>query len=291
MKKEVNASFQISQKAIIYDPETKKFLIAKQADVDRVFTQKFGPWDLFGGRIDKGEENIPSSLQREILEESGLSQCEIAGSVDMYLAENGHGPVMLIGQLVFYRGGEIVLSEEHTEYAWVTAEEVEKNEEYHEWLKRFVAGAKKRMMEQGYLNDLQRLQADFSNYKKRQQESQKELAGYLIEKLVLDLIPVLDNFRMATNHVPESSKSDPWVTGIQYIEKQLEDVLTANGMQVIEANVGDVFDPRVHEAISQENNGSEEEKSDNAETKIVKVLQKGYKLGDRIIRPVKVTVE
>jgi molecular chaperone GrpE len=128
------------------------------------------------------------------------------------------------------------------------------------------------------------------------------LAGYLIERLVLDLVPVLDNFRMATHHVPEISKSDPWVTGIQYIEKQLEDVLTANGMQVIEVKVGDVFDPRIHEAISQEESTTNSEQpiadedqeagnSDASQEKIAKVLQKGYKLGERVIRPAKVVVE
>jgi molecular chaperone GrpE len=148
---------------------------------------------------------------------------------------------------------------------------------------------------QEYLNDLQRLQADFANYKKRQQESQKELSGYLIERLVLDLVPVLDNFRMATNHVPEVSKSDPWVTGIQYIEKQLEDVLTANGLQVIEVNEGDVFDPSIHEAISdeQETENDEGKKTDKEipAQVVAKVLQKGYKIGGKVIRPAKVSVK
>ena len=76
-----------------------------------------------------------------------------------------------------------------------------------------------------YLNDLQRLQADFENFKKRQATREKEIAGYLIEKLVMDIVPVMDNFRMATEHVPEAERASPWVTGIQYIEKQLEKVL------------------------------------------------------------------
>lgn len=146
---------------------------------------------------------------------------------------------------------------------------------------------------QEYLHDLQRLQADFANYKKRQQESQKELSGYLIERLVLDLIPVLDNFRMATNHVPEGSKSDPWVVGIQYIEKQLEDVLTANGMQVIEVKEGDAFDPSIHEAISDEQSTEEAESQEEAPQMqtVAKVLQKGYRIGDKVIRPAKVSVK
>lgn len=108
-----------------------------------------------------------------------------------------------------------------------------------------------------YLNDLKRCRADFENYKKRQQEAQKELGGYLIEKLVLDIVPVLDNFRSATQHVPPEQKESPWVIGIQYIEKQLETVLTDNGIQMIEVKEGEAFDPKIHEAIDSQPASSE----------------------------------
>jgi molecular chaperone GrpE len=145
---------------------------------------------------------------------------------------------------------------------------------------------------QEYLNDLQRLQADFANYKKRQQEAQKELAGYLIEKLVMEITPVLDNFHMATVHIPADACNTPWVTGIQYIEKQLEKVLEDNGMRVIEAKEGDIFDPRIHEAISSEEKQDEEEAEKKSKQPVVaKALQKGYKIGEKVIRPAKVTVK
>lgn len=140
-----------------------------------------------------------------------------------------------------------------------------------------------------YLADLKRAQADFENYKKRQQESQKDLRGILIEKLVLDIIPILDNFRSATQHVPPEQKESPWVVGIGYIEKQLETVLIDNGMRTIEVKEGDVFDPSIHEAIDAENQESgianHEEKQ-----RVTRVIQKGYKFGDRVIRPAKVIV-
>ena len=144
-----------------------------------------------------------------------------------------------------------------------------------------------------YLTDLKRCQADFENYKRRQQESQKELGGYLIEKLVLDIIPVLDNFRSATMHVPAEQKESPWVVGIQYIEKQLETVLTDNGMQTIEAKEGDEFDPKLHEAVdydkAQETSDKEQDEEPAAHT-IAKVIQKGYRLGDKVIRAARVIV-
>lgn len=163
-----------------------------------------------------------------------------------------------------------------------TDEEVTEAEEKSEW----------QVKAEEHLADLQRTQADFENYRKRQQESQKELGGYLIEKLVLDIVPVLDNFRSATMHVPPEQKDSPWVVGIQYIEKQLEDVVKSNGVEVIEVKEGDAFDPTIHEAVdSQQPTEDDEQKTENSEAHvIVKVLQKGFRLGGKVIRPAKVTV-
>lgn len=145
-----------------------------------------------------------------------------------------------------------------------------------------------------YLTDLKRTQADFENYKRRQAESQKELGGYLIEKLVLDIIPVLDNFRAATSHVPPEQKDSPWVTGIQYIEKQLETVLTENGVTMIDAEPDTPFDPSLHEAVSSEGTSESQNPSTGSgspqASKIAKVLQKGYKVGNKVVRAARVNV-
>lgn len=143
-----------------------------------------------------------------------------------------------------------------------------------------------------YLNDLKRLQADFENYKKRQATREKEIGGYLIEKLVMDIVPVMDNFRMATEHVPETERTSPWVTGIQYIEKQLEKVLTENGVTTIEVKIGDAFDPTIHEALEQavSDEASEKTGEENDTQTVTKVLQNGFRIGERVIRPAKVIV-
>lgn len=135
-----------------------------------------------------------------------------------------------------------------------------------------------------YLNDLKRLQADFENYKKRQAEAEKTLKGYLTEKLILDIVPVLDNFQQANAHIPESEKTVPWVVGVQYIEKQLETVLTENGVRILEPSIGEVFDPNKHEAI--ESVMGEDQKPNT----IAAVKQRGYSIGDRIIRASKVAL-
>jgi molecular chaperone GrpE len=149
-----------------------------------------------------------------------------------------------------------------------------------------------------YLNDFKRCQADFENYKKRQALQQKEIGAYLTEKLVMDIVPVMDNFRMATEHVPETEKSSSWVTGIQYIEKQLEKVLSENGVITIEVKIGDIFDPKIHEAIDIQqtvDNPPTDEAGIEQETKekkqiIANVIQNGFKIGEKIIRPAKVIV-
>lgn len=290
-EKKEHRIFQISQKALFYDPNEKKFILFRPAEIEGGrFYKTYGPWDMVGGRIDAKGESIDEALKREIKEEAGeeiqYNITEVLGRVEM---EYSFGPVMTIGFLAIYTGGEIVLSDEHTEWRKATAEEIEKDEEIKPWLKEFVKIAEERLQANEYLNDLKRLQADFENYKKRQVESQKDLRGMLIEKLVLDIIPVLDNFRSATAHVPPEQKESPWVVGIQYIEKQLETVLTDNGVQVIEVKEGDVFDPSVHEALDTEESSKEQVES-TEEHKIAKVIQNGYKFGDRVIRPAKVIV-
>ena len=160
--------------------------------------------------------------------------------------------------------------------------------------------------EDEYLAGWKRCQADFENYKKMQAEAQKEFVKYSAQNVVMQIIPVLDNFHMSTDHVPEDQKNNAWVTGIMHIQKQLENVLKENGVTEIETKVGDKFNPEVHEAIHDSNQSSvtspsrvDEQSSLRVEAgnreeeigdKISKVVMKGYKLNDKIIRPVKVTV-
>lgn len=286
--------YKVTQKVFLYNPDDKKFLLLRIADTEGQFFKKYGPWDAVGGHIDEGDD-IDASVQREIIEEAGENvQYEIDSVLDRIEVEYGSGDRMMIGILALYKGGEIKISDEHTEYKWLSAEEMEKSVEIKPWIKEFVKLASERLKANEYLTDLKRCQADFENYKRRQQESQKELGGYLIEKLVLDIIPVLDNFRSATMHVPVEQKESPWVVGIQYIEKQLETVLTDNGMQTIEAKEGDEFDPKLHEAVdyekTQETSDKEQDEEPAVHT-IAKVIQKGYRLGDKVIRAARVIVK
>jgi molecular chaperone GrpE len=141
-----------------------------------------------------------------------------------------------------------------------------------------------------YLDGWKRTQAEFDNYRKMQAESQKDLIKYSAQNIILQVIPVLDNFHMSTDHIPEDQKTNGWVTGIMYIQKQLETVLADNGVDEIDTKIGDIFDTTKHEAI--EDKECTHCKSDKKfENKIKKVVMKGYKMGERVIRPARVVVE
>ncbi len=274
--------FQISQKIAVYDPEKRAFLMLKIADMESFFVQKYGVWDFPGGRVDVSE-SLEDSLTRELGEEIGFDSIENLKQSGVFLAEYKEKRVLTLGyvaQASSSRG--ITLSSEHDEYRWVTAEEVAKNDEFGEMAKYFVAAAVERLKEREYLNDVKRISADFENYRRRQEERMKELSAMSAERFAMDVIPVIDNFRMAAQHVPEEEKSSAWMTGITYIGKQLEEVLATNGISAFEAKEGDAFDPHRHEAVSREE-GKEE-------GKVVKVLQPGYISGTRVIRPAKVVV-
>ncbi len=282
--------YVIGQKVALYDKSTQKFLLLKankpsgKGDPKKyeTFWKTYFPWDLPGGRIENNE-TVLEGFQRDIQE-------EIGSAVDYTLGDIIHtehmeyidGLVYATFSLGFYNSGEITLSDEHSEFQWMTSDEVENHKDIKPWLKNVIKNATLRLKEKSYLEDLLRLQADFDNYKKRQTEAEKSLKDYLIQGLVLDLIPVLDNFNAATAHVPEEEKNSPWVVGIQYIEKQLADVLAERGVQALVPTIGETFDPSKHEALESEEG--------TPENTIAKVLQKGYQLGDRVIRPAKVAI-
>lgn len=136
-----------------------------------------------------------------------------------------------------------------------------------------------------YLNDLKRVQADFENYKKRQAAEAKEFSSHLAKSIVTDLIPVLTNLQAASEHVPADAAGSPWIMGITYIEKQFEDALKNYGVVPIEVKPGDTFNPLEHEAIDQKG-----ETDKDSEHKIEKVVQKGYKMGERVIKAARVIV-
>ncbi len=133
-----------------------------------------------------------------------------------------------------------------------------------------------------YLLRLQRLQADFENFKRRTKIQSKDLAKYASIDLIRELLDISDNLERAAQAL-RAEGVQGFYEGIELIHKQLCDILRRNGVTRIES-VGELFDPRVHEAIMSV---SDTKLPDSV---IAEEIQKGYKLYDKVIRPSKVKV-
>jgi molecular chaperone GrpE len=135
-----------------------------------------------------------------------------------------------------------------------------------------------------YLDDLRRERAAFQNYKKRQENERAKLRQMAVSSLLVQILPVLDDLERALEAVPEDHGDQPWVEGIELIQRKLQTTLGSNGVVAVEVEPGQSFDPFVHEAVSYEEN------EDHKEGEIIDVVQKGYKLGERTLRPAMVRV-
>ncbi|MCF6465607.1 nucleotide exchange factor GrpE [Clostridium sp. Cult2] len=129
-------------------------------------------------------------------------------------------------------------------------------------------------------NRLLRLQADFINYKNRVEKDKEKIYTYAAEELMKQLLPILDNFDRALESVEEE---DGFYEGVKMIYNQILKVLNENGLKEIEC-IGEIFDPNFHHAVFAEETEDEEEGT------ILEVLQKGYLLNDKVIRPSMVKV-
>jgi molecular chaperone GrpE len=128
-----------------------------------------------------------------------------------------------------------------------------------------------------------RAQADFDNFRRRTLKEKEELAQYASLKLVGQLLPVLDNFQRALQTGGEGAESVSFAKGVDMIYRQLSQVLEAEGLKPMEV-VGQPFDPELHQAIMQVE--SEEYEAGT----VVEVIQPGYRLKDKVIRPAMVKV-
>ena len=126
-----------------------------------------------------------------------------------------------------------------------------------------------------------RLMAEFQNYKRRAAKEKTDTLQYANEKIVADILPVLDNFERALT--TETEDIEGYAKGMQLIFEQLYKALENAGLEEIKA-LDEDFDPNVHNAVMTDNI---EDKDDG---KITKVLQKGYKLRDKVVRPSMVAV-
>jgi molecular chaperone GrpE len=131
------------------------------------------------------------------------------------------------------------------------------------------------------VDDLKRLAADFENYRKRVARDQESLVARAHERLVKELLPVLDDLERALAAAEEHEEAK-LEEGVSLVHRELASALQREGLAEIETNGH--FDPHVHEALLAQPS------SDQAEGTVIEVVQKGYRLGDRVLRPARVVV-
>jgi molecular chaperone GrpE len=132
-----------------------------------------------------------------------------------------------------------------------------------------------------YLDLAQRVQADFENYRKRAAREQERLVAHAHERLVRELLPILDDLERALE-AAERHEEAQLVEGVKLVEKSLRNALRKEGLAEIETD--GAFDPHVHEAmLTRPGNGAES-------GSVLEVVQRGYRVGDKVVRPARVIV-
>jgi molecular chaperone GrpE len=131
-----------------------------------------------------------------------------------------------------------------------------------------------------YLNDLKRVAADFENYRKRVARDLVSLVARAHERLVKELLPVLDDLERALEAAAQHEEAK-LEEGVRLVHRELVEALAREGL--VEVETDGHFDPHVHEALLSQ-------PSDQDDGAVLEVLQKGYRLGDRVLRPARVVV-
>ncbi len=140
--------------------------------------------------------------------------------------------------------------------------------------------AEERTKAEDYLANWQRTQADFINYKRRNEQERAELNKFANSVLILGFLPILDDLERALESIPPRLAQLTWIDGIRLIERKFRANLEAQGLSLIKA-LGEPFDPKFHEAVRQDK---------GKQGMVIEEVQKGYMLHDRVIRPTMVVV-
>ncbi|MBI2847045.1 MAG: nucleotide exchange factor GrpE [Chloroflexi bacterium] len=137
-----------------------------------------------------------------------------------------------------------------------------------------------------YRRMLQKMKADFSNYKRRVEQERDEQQRISNAELIKKILPVLDDFSRALKALPEEEKKAQWTEGVALIERKLQSILEDAGAERIPATsiTGQPFDPQQHEAVLYE------EVEESQDGRVKAVIQEGYKLRGMVLRPALVVV-
>jgi len=130
---------------------------------------------------------------------------------------------------------------------------------------------------------LLRTTAEFDNYRKRVDRDRKEMADRAAEAVLTEILPIIDDLERALAAEDTGEGADAYRRGVELIHKQLLDLLTRRGVAPIDT-AGATFDPHLHQAVSSEPS------ADHREGEIIEEFRRGYRLGDRLLRPAMVKV-
>jgi molecular chaperone GrpE len=131
-----------------------------------------------------------------------------------------------------------------------------------------------------YLANWQRAQADFVNFKRRTEQDRLEFNRYANAALAVELLSALDDLERAIEAVPPKLAKNEWVEGIRLVERKFKSSLEGQGITPMES-LGQPFDPNYHEAMRQDK---------GEEGIVIEEFEKGYMMGDKVLRPAKVVV-
>lgn len=123
--------------------------------------------------------------------------------------------------------------------------------------------------------------ADLQNFRRRADEERSGLVLYANLQFLQGIFPVIDNFQLAFQHIPETLKENEWVKGVYAIEKKFVDTLRTLGLTEIPCEQGFPFNPNIHEAVLQ---------GPGAKDTVIECFEKGYQFKEQVIRPAKVKV-
>lgn len=132
--------------------------------------------------------------------------------------------------------------------------------------------------------DIQRVRADFENYRKRVESEKQTARDYGQKEMISKLLPVIDDIERAIGHVPDNLSDNSWVQGIITLQKNLEKTLKSIGITKIDARPGTPFNPDIHHAVQFD------EDSDGDQEIIAVELQPGYSLNNQVLREAMVKV-
>jgi molecular chaperone GrpE len=135
-----------------------------------------------------------------------------------------------------------------------------------------------------YLDGWQRAQAELANYRKRMERDTADVRCQAAGRIAASWFPILDDFERALKEHPTTDRIDQWIAGLDLIYRKGVAALEAEGVAKIEVESGATFDPNLHEAITRESC------PDKQDGEILEVVRRGYRLGDRVLRPAQVRV-